>query len=221
MGGLRFRRWRCARRGAPDARLRALWSAALPAVRAPLSTLSFLVCDAEMSSLDPERGELLSLGWVRIEGTEIQVASARHCLLRNRRSVGQSATVHGLRDCELERGASAEQALGALLRAARGGVLVFHHAALDLAFLNRACARAFGAPLLMPVVDTLVLEQRLMQRRDRSIAPGALRLSACRARYCLPVHRAHNALADALATAELFLAHCAARGGRLRLRDLL
>lgn len=221
MGRLRFGRWRRSRRGAPDARLRALWSAALPGIREPLSTLSFLVCDAELSSLDPERGELLSLGWVRIEGGEIQLASARHCLLRNRRSVGQSATVHRLRDCELARGASAEEALGALFLAARGAVLVFHHAALDLAFLNRACERAFGAPLLMPVVDTMALEQRLMQRRARSIGPGALRLSACRGRYRLPVHRAHNALTDALATAELFLAHCAARGGRLRLRDVL
>ena len=174
-----------------------------------------------MSSLDPERGELLSLGWVRIEGGEMPLASAHHQLVRNRRSVGQSATVHRLRDCELRRGASAEQALAALLLAARGCVLVFHHAALDLAFLNRACKRIFGAPLLMPVVDTLTLERRLMQRREQPVGPGALRLSACRARYHLPAHRAHNALTDALATAELFLAHCAARGERLRLRDVL
>ncbi len=218
---LGLRRWRWSRRRAPAAGLVEVWHSPLPGTRAPVGTVDFLVCDAEMSSPDPDEGELLSLAWVRISGGEILLGSSEQQLIRNRDSVGQSAAIHGLRDCDLTRGGGLDEALERLLAAARGCVLVFHNAALDLAFLNRAAKRALGAPLLLPVVDTLRLEQKLLLRRGQPIAEGALRLNACRERYGLPAHSAHDALADAIATAELLLAHVAGRGPGLRLRDLL
>ncbi len=219
MWALQFRRWRWKRRGSAAQELRDAWGE-LPSRRASVSDVDFLVCDAEMSGLDPAAAELLSLGWVRVRNREVQLGSAEHHLIRNRASVGQSATVHRLRDCELHDGGSLHEAMAALLRAARGAVLVFHNAPLDMAFLNRASKQVFGAPLLMPVIDTLAIEQRLMQRRDQTPVQGALRLQACRDRYGLEAHDAHNALADALATAELLLGHIAARGSGLRLSDL-
>ncbi|MFT4769188.1 MAG: DNA polymerase-3 subunit epsilon [Glaciecola sp.] len=193
----------------------------LPSSLAELKNVSFLVCDAEMSGLDPAKAELLSLGWVRAEGLEIVLGSAGHRLIRNRRSVGQSATTHQLRDCELCEAEDVADVLGAFLRASEGCVLVFHNAALDIAFLDRAAKQVFGVPFLLPTVDTLLLEQRLLQRKERPIAQGDLRLGACRDRYGLIPHDAHNALSDALATAELLLAHVAKRGPGLRLRQLL
>ena len=75
---------------------------------------------------------------------------------------------------------------------------------------------------MQPFLCTLRLEKRLLLRRDRPIQTGDLALSGCRRRYHLPDYRAHNALCDALATAELLLAHIAhrARGGRLTLSEL-
>ena len=180
----------------------------------------FLVCDAEMSGLDPREAELLSLGWVRIEGLEIALGSADHKLIRNQRSVGQSATIHQLRDCELSGAEDVEEALNMLFEAAAGCVLVFHNAALDTAFLDCAAKDVYGAPLLLPTIDTLLLEQKLLQRQERPIAQGDLRLGACRERYGLTTHNAHNALGDAMATAELLLAHIAKRGKGLQLKDL-
>ena len=55
--------------------------------------------------------------------------------------------------------------------------------------------------------ETVGLEHRLLTRRDQPILQGDLRLQACRERYGLPPLPAHNALSDALATAELLLAH--------------
>ena len=66
--------------------------------------------------------------------------------------------------------------------------------------------REFNAPVLLPVVDTLLQEQQLLQRREVPIKHGELRLQACRDRYNLPQFTAHNALLDALATAELLVA---------------
>jgi DNA polymerase-3 subunit epsilon len=96
--------------------------------------------------------------------------------------------------------------LSSFLAVAGGRVLVFHNAALDMAFLNRISRRQFNAPVLMPVVDTLLQEQQLLRRREVPIRPGDLRLQACRERYNLSQFPAHNALLDALATAELLVA---------------
>lgn len=221
MWRLKLRRWRWSRRTELPSLIEEIWAAPLPSASSELSKVRFLVCDAEMSGLDPAKAELLSLGWVRVEGLEIALGSAGHRLIRNQRSVGQSATIHQLRDCELREADDVAEVLRAFLKAAQGCVLVFHNAALDTAFLDRAAKGCFGTPLLLPTVDTLLLEQRLLQRQERPIGQGDLRLGACRDRYGLITHKAHNALADAMATAELLLAHVARRGPDLKLRELL
>ena len=204
-GWVRSRRWYWRRRA--DAVLRAFWDAPLPSQRGEWRDSGYLVVDAEMSSLDPDQGELLSLGWVAIDSGAITLASARHLVIRAQASVGQSATVHRLRDCEVALGVSPVEALDALLHAARGRLLVFHNATLDMAYLDRLCMACHGAPLLQPWLCTLTLEQRRLQRREQVLRHGDLTLAGCRARYQLPQFHAHNALWDALATAELLLAH--------------
>tara|TARA_R110001599_G_scaffold353231_1_gene591009 strand:- start:87836 stop:88504 length:669 start_codon:yes stop_codon:yes gene_type:complete len=203
--------------------LRRCWQTALPANGQDWRQVPFLVVDAEMSSLDVNEGELLSVGWVVIEEGAIALDSARYHRVRPVNPVGQSATIHSLRDCELSAAQGSAEVLAQLLLAAAGKVLVFHNAALDMAYLNRVCKRAFTAPILLPFVDTLLQEESLLRRRGLAIKPGDLRLHACRKRYQLPVYPGHNALLDALATAELLLAMAAHRsGGRhFALRQLL
>jgi len=181
----------------------------------------FLVVDAEMSSLDAQTGELLSLGWVVIRQGRIPIGSAVHHLMRSKDGVGESATIHQIRDCELIDGLSAEELMWQFLEAARGRVLVFHHALLDVSFLNKLTTAFYGAPLLMPVLDTLQIEKRSLQRRELPLGQNVLRLASCCARYNLPPSPAHNALTDALATAELFLAQIAHKGKDVRLGDLI
>ena len=218
-GWARFSRWRW--RNQADPALQHFWEAELPAPRRDWREISFLVVDAEMSSLDPAEGELLSLGWVKIVGGAIQLATAEHVVIRARGSVGQSATIHQLRDCEVAAGLDAAEALDRFLECARGCVLVFHHAPLDLAYLNKLCQEIHGAPLLQPHVCTLQTEKHRLARRDHTLKPGDLTLAACRERYSLPRYQAHNALWDAMATAELLLAQVAhrSRGKSLRLAD--
>ncbi len=189
--------------------------------RTPWREQEFLVVDAETSGLQVKDSELLSLGWVVIRAGRVPLQSARHILIRPEKGVGESATVHQLRDCELEEGMTEAEALLELLQAACGRVLVFHHAPLDLAFLNRACWRSFRLPLLMPVVDTMAIEKRTLEHKHVPLVRNALRLSSCCSRYGLPPGTVHNALSDALATAQLLLAQVAHKGGDVRLGDLL
>ena len=207
-------------RQCPHAALQACWEAPLPRGSARLSGVDFLVCDSETSGLDPRSAELLSMGWVKVSEGEIHLSSAEHHLLRPRLGVGHSATIHQLRDVELRSAETVPEVLQRFLRAALGRVLVFHHAPLDMAFIDAASREYLGAPLLLPCLDTLQLERRYLARRDRPPASGELRLATCRERCGLAPHGAHNALADALATAELFLAQIARSGPNLRLRDL-
>jgi DNA polymerase-3 subunit epsilon len=199
------------RRRVAGSALLACWNKPLPSPGTDWRRVPFLVVDAEMSSLDVGEGELLSVGWVCVDGGSIELSSARHYLVKARNSVGQSATIHNLRDCEFGDALPGAQVLRLFLEAVAGRVLVAHNAELDLAYLNRVSLREFRAPVLVPVVDTLRQEHALLTRRECPIKSGDLRLQACRARYNLPSYTAHNALLDALATAELLIAMAAHR----------
>jgi DNA polymerase-3 subunit epsilon len=106
----------------------------------------------------------------------------------------------------------------------RGGVLLVHQASIDVTFLKRAyAANAFTWPKLT-VVDTVDLLVRAA-KRARLVNPSApdtdpeLNLSQSRAAHGLPDYGRHDALTDAISTAELFLV-LRKRLGAKRLGDL-
>lgn len=175
--------------------------------------VKFIAIDLETTGLNPMAHEIASIGWLAIENGAIQLSSARHLLVKTRLGVGNSATIHHITDSQAERGQPVQAALEQLLLDCAGRVPIFHNASLDMGFINNACLRYFDSPFITPFVDTLQLEKEKFLARSASIGPGSLRLYACRARYGLPEARAHNALEDALATAELFLAWAGHRGG--------
>ncbi len=211
------------RRNTADGALLKCWSMPYPAGHTDWRNVEFLAVDIETSSLSAADGEMLSIGWVVLAQAAIKLSSAQHHLLSPENSVGQSATIHQLRDCELLEGLDQSAMMAHFLEAASGRILVFHHAFLDLSFLNQAGMQLYGAPLLLPYLDTLLLEQKKLTRQGTVLAKNGLRLANCRSRYNLPDYPAHNALMDALATAELLLAQLSHRSGRhkLPLKDLL
>ena len=89
MWRLRLRRLVYARRVAGTA-LQTCWHTPLPSTGSDWRQVSFLVVDAEMSSLDVNEGELLSVGWVCVEGGSIALDSARHYLIKQPQSDHES-----------------------------------------------------------------------------------------------------------------------------------
>ncbi len=205
------RKWHLRRE--PKAPMRQWLLAPLPKWSAAFSDLSVLVVDLETSGLDAESAEILSVGWVEVKGARAILGSMRHELVNAQYGVNESAVIHQIVDHQLEGAASEREVLSLLLDASIDKVLVFHCADLDMAFLNKACMKHFSVPFAAPVIDTMAVEQRRLQRSKGYIAQGALRLHSCRAQYGLPLWKAHNAATDALACAELLLAQVADMGG--------
>ncbi len=185
-----------------------------PRANTPYDVAEFIVVDLETTGLDPLADEIVSIGWVLVTRSRVLLASASHIVICTGNPMNQSAIVHGLRDSDLAAGAPLGQALDEFLSALAGRVLVAHHAPLDCSFLDKACNEAYGVPLVARCVDTLELEKRRRAHRNQSYTSGALRLGALREHYGLPRVRAHNALADAIATAELLLVMARRRQGR-------
>lgn len=188
----------------------------------PCSEARYLALDLETTGGDPERHEIVSLGWVCLDGERIDLGSARHRVVRLAGAMtGDSAVIHAITDDEAAAGMALEEALRELLAALAGRVLIAHHAKTELGFIGRACERHFGGRILIPTVDTLDIAVRRLNRQQQTPPPGSLRLGALRRQYKLPRYPAHNALSDALSAAELFLAQLAQAGQAPVLQDWL
>lgn len=184
----------------------------------PLADVEIVAADLEATGLDPRTDEVLSVGLVPVRAGQILLPGARQVRVRPQGDVGHSATVHGLTDDALATASPLEEVLPEVLRAflpEPGGaadrrVLLAHFAQVETTFLGAASRRLLGGSVRLQVIDTMEIERRLVLRaQPHEVGHGQLRLDACRSRRRLPRYRAHSALTDALACAELFLAQCA------------
>ncbi|WP_192498596.1 exonuclease domain-containing protein [Ornithinimicrobium pratense] len=224
----------------PGTPLADLAAAAVVPADTPLERVELLAIDLETTGLDPRKDEVLSVGMVVVRGGQVHLGTARHLPVRPRGQVGDSAVVHGLTDDALAQAPTMEQVLPEVLAALLHEtpvpgvpqdappprrVLLAHFAEVEATFLAAACRQVYGTAVGMPVVDTLQIARRLLRAQHHELQAGTVRLDACRRRHGLPRYRAHSALTDAVACAELFLAQTAAleqvRGRALILRDVL
>jgi DNA polymerase-3 subunit epsilon len=166
----------------------------------------YLVVDIETTGLSHTKDDLLSIGFVLVVNGMVELNSAYHAFIKTEAEVGQSATIHGIHDQDIaKQGQDIEDVMAFFLNKLKGRVLIVHYAGLDYSFLTKTTKELYGTPLLVTVIDTLEVEKK---RQQRSCPEGnfSLRLDDCRERYGLPRYGAHNALTDAIATAELWLA---------------
>ncbi len=216
------RRWRLRRtRSEP---MRGYLAHPFPLARTDYREVEYLAIDLETTGLDIAKDLILSVGYVGVRGTSIDLSSARHRVVRIDRSIPEAtAVIHQITDDEAAQGGELAEILEELLEALAGKVMIAHHARIERGFLSNACKRLWRQRLIMPVVDTQTLALRTFERRQTPFKASDLRLHALGDRYNLPHYGAHNALSDALASAELFLAQAAYRddGDGLPLRDFL
>lgn len=174
-----------------------------PAASTPARAGRYLALDFELDGL--RRGaHLLQAGWTAFEGTRLRLDEARAVDIRSYASLDrQAVTIHGIGEQRAAQGAPVGEVIAALIAALAGRVMIAHAAAIETGALGDAARALLGVRLPIRAICTLSLERRLNPALTDS---DAYRLGPARARYGLPEYRAHDALSDALAAAELFQA---------------
>ena len=167
--------------------------------------------DLETTGLDPRSDRIVSVGMVPIRDGVIRYGERYHSLVRQdglAPEASEGIRIHEILPASASGSPTETQVLAEVDRRLREGALLAHHAPLDVAFLKEAYrrhARAWPRPKVVDTIDLLVAAHRRKHRFTPH--PPALRtgLADTRATLGLPPHDHHDALADALAAAEVFL----------------
>lgn len=183
--------------------------------------------DLETGGLDARTDPILSVGMVPIVGGVIRLGDAFSTLIRpdpGRPIRPESVRAHQLLAGDLRKSPPLAAVLQEVDRRIADGVLLVHNQGIDIPFLKGGHART-NLPWKKPrIVDTVDLIARAASRR-RFLSPDGVdhqpsyNLTEARRVHGLPDYAAHDALIDAVATAELFLVLRQVIGAKT-LRDL-
>ncbi|WP_413701876.1 3'-5' exonuclease [Psychromonas sp. KJ10-10] len=169
--------------------------------------VDFIVLDIETTGFDSQSDLILSMGWVSISNNMIDLTSAKHLYLNNDSQINaETAVINHIIPQMLAEGVSIHDAMMTFFEEAKGKVIVAHACVMEENFINQYMQRCYRlAPLPLLWLDTLCLEKNMAKvvNNHRDVD---LTLASTRERYGLPEYNSHNALADAVSTAELLLA---------------
>lgn len=163
-----------------------------------LADVAFVVIDLETTGTRPGAGKITEIGAVRIEGLA-QVATFETLVNPQRPIPRVIIELTGITPQMLLGAPRIEEVMPHLLDFIDGAVVVAHNSSFDLGFLNYELARLRGRRLGDGAIDTVPL--------SRSAVPGLSnhKLGTVAEALGSPVAANHRALADALATAHVFL----------------
>ncbi len=187
--------------------LRNLLSEQPPRMEVLATEVEYLVLDFETTGLDANSDTILSLGWVEIANFTVNVASAKQLFIESPNEVkAETAVINHIMPEMLQDGISLDSAMTQLFQAAKNKILIAHGSMIEAAFVDEYLTQKYGVSDL-PVMwlDTLAIEKSMALAVNKD-AEVDVRLSETRKRYGLPEYNGHEALIDAIATAELFLA---------------
>ncbi len=177
-----------------------------------LSEVPCLAIDIETTGLNPEQDKIVSVGLVEFDASRVYLQSAKHWLVNPGELSDTSVVIHGITHSDVSRAPSIESIMPELLSVMSGRLCVVHYRAMEREFFRKLGYELWSQPWLFPLIDTFALEasnlansQRWYNRLLGRPLPS-LRLPDARQRYHLPEYENHNALVDAIATAELLQA---------------
>jgi DNA polymerase III subunit epsilon len=175
-----------------------------PSGRLPWRSAGYCAIDLELTGLDPRTDEIISFGAIPIEDGRARPGEAVEGKVRPERAIDEaSIRVHGLRRVDLEGAPELDVAIDPLLGALAGAIPVVHFAEVERRFLSRALRRQ-GLRLRRPIIDTSVLGSIWLHEHDGA-EHRRMMLSELAGALGLPAHRPHDALGDALTTAQIFI----------------
>ena len=168
----------------------------------PLDATRWCVVDVETGGLDALRDPLLAIGAVRVDGERIALESSFEVGLTQAQSTAaENILIHGIGGSAQRAGEAPQAALLDWLDFADSAPRVAFHAGFDRAVLARETRAQLGLKLAAPWFDAAVVAPLLF----RDAAAQCRQLDDWLAHFGIAVYARHGALADAYATAELWL----------------
>lgn len=187
----------------------------------------FVAVDIETTGLDAQKDDIVSIGLVPFDHKRIYLAKAQYWVVRSQHLTSESVVVHQITHTEIADAPPLSSVLPEVMEHLQGKQVVVHYRYMEREFFRTAVAEWLNESFLFPVVDTLELEAEYLRENQSVIARvfkqklPPLRLLNARERYNLPAYENHNALVDALATAELLQAQIAKQNlAKLPVREL-
>ncbi len=183
-------------------------------IKSSLFNTRMLALDFELTSLNTDNAHITSAGWVAGTGFRIEPRTSFYTTVKTDQSLEQSPVIHRLTDTALERGCQVSELMDELSPLLGTHILLCHHARLEIGLLNQVALRLQKNEVTLVVVDTMQLAGYLLKKQGNRLSQNMLTLENCRKRYKLPDAPVHDALCDAHACYELWLAQLSELGLR-------
>ncbi len=161
---------------------------------------AFAVFDLETTGLRPyQKDEIIAVGATFIDRMETGKINF-YQLVNPGRSIPQKATeITGITEKDVEDKPEIEEVLKEFMELIEGRILVAHHAAFDLAFINLKLSKLTGGSIIIPTLDTALLARCLLPEIENFSLENLCQY------FNIPVEERHHALGDAIMTAKLFI----------------
>ena len=162
--------------------------------------------DCETTGLNRRKDEIVAVAAVKIRGARILCSERFEANIRPLVKMSPEAIkVHGLRERDVATGRAMAEILPALLRFVGGRPLIGYYLEFDTAMLNRYLRRWLGIELPNSAIEVSKL---YYERKYSDAPPGTqvdLSFAAILSDLALPMLDQHDAYADALMTAMIYL----------------
>ncbi|AGH80295.1 DNA polymerase III subunit epsilon [Psychromonas sp. CNPT3] len=179
-----------------------------------LSDIEFVALDFETTGLDSKQNSIISIGLVPFDLQRIYCRKAKKWYINPEDNLKEnSIIIHGITHSDLQGAPDLLSILEPLLKELAGKVVVVHYRRIERDFFDLDLRAQLKEGIIFPVIDTMQIEADVQNKYSKGFInwlkghqSESIRLANSRVRYNLPAYSPHDALTDAIATAELLQA---------------
>lgn len=158
-----------------------------------------IVFDTETTGVNIENDQLLSIGAVKLVNDTIDLNDTFEMHVKSELFNPDAVEIHGLRQSGDYEQMDEPQAIEAFVNYIGNSVLLAHHAAFDVAMINKSLKKMGLNGLKNKVLDTGILYKKLEGVEQKHFA-----LDELLNQFNIPAHDRHTATGDAYLTALVY-----------------
>ena len=197
-----------------DSRLQHFYNRGTYHDETPLNEIEFVALDFETTGLDAKKNSIISIGLVHFNLQRIFCRKSKSWYIDPQDNLKEeSVVIHGITHSDLNKAPDLLHVLEQLLDELAGKVVVVHYRRIERDFLDSNLRALFKEGIIFPIIDTMQIEADILRKQSKGFSnwfknkqPQSIRLAKTRSRYNLPTYAPHDAVTDAIATAELLQA---------------